>query len=178
MINNIFFYYLNNLQIKKKSEEEDKSELDNIILDKENDDYNCFDVIKSYINSRTYGNNQEKNKEKKEEIMPNINKNRISYKERIYKIEELNKKSPKYKRSTIQIKKLSLRNKIPTEILLQLEKFEKNIVSLTQRELEANKRYKEQHRFLTSKNIYKNYEEFIVEKGLKLHDTGLICDVG
>lgn len=110
--------------------------------------------------------------------MPNINKNRISYKERIYKIEELNKKSPKYKRSTIQIKKLSLRNKIPTEILLQLEKFEKNIVSLTQRELEANKRYKEQHRFLTSKNIYKNYEEFIVEKGLKLHDTGLICDVG
>ena len=180
--NNTFFDYLNNLQNKKKSEkEEDNQEIDNLILDKENTEYNGYDVIVAYINSRTYGNNnniQEKNKEKKDEIIPYINKNRISYKERIIKIEEINKRSPKYKKSTIQIKKLSLRNKIPTEILLQLEKFEKNIVSSTQKELVGNKRYKEIHRFLTNENIYKNYEKFIVEKGLKLHDSGLICDVG
>ena len=177
-----FFDYLDNLQKKQLTEKEEekskKTELNNIILDKENSEYNGYDVIVAYINSRTYCNNQEFKTEKKEGIIPNINRNRISYKERIYKIEEITKKSPKYRRSTIQLKKLSLRNKIPTELLLQLEKFEKNLVFSTQKELEGNKRYKEQHRFLTSDNLYKSYEKYIVEKGIKLHDSGLICDVG
>ena len=71
-----------------------------------------------------------------------------------------------------------MKNKIPMEYLLQLEKFEKNTVISTRKELEGSKKYLEQHRFLTSNNLYKNYENFIVKKSLKLHNSGLIYDVG
>ena len=175
---NIFFNYLNILQEKKKEEKkEEEMEIDNLILDKENMNYNGYDIIIAYINSRCYNNNniQENIKEK---IMPYLNKNRILYRERIYKIEEMNKKSPNIKKSLNPIKKVSLKNKIPMEYLLQLEKFEKNTVISTRKELEGSKKYLEQHRFLTSNNLYKNYENFIVKKSLKLHNSGLIYDVG
>ena len=174
---NIFFNYLNILQEKKKEEKkEEEMEIDNLILDKENMNYNGYDIIIAYINSRCYNNNiQENIKEKK---MPYLNKNRILYRERIYKIEEMNKKSPNIKKSLNPIKKVSLKNKIPMEYLLQLEKFEKNTVISTRKELEGSKKYLEQHRFLTSNNLYKNYENFIVKKSLKLHNSGLIYDVG
>ena len=173
---NIFFNYLNILQEKKKEEKkEEEIEIDNLILDKENMNYNGYDIIIAYINSRCYNNIQENIKEK---IMPYLNKNRILYRERIYKIEEMNKKSPNIKKSLNPIKKVSLKNKIPMEYLLQLEKFEKNTVISTRKELEGSKKYLEQHRFLTSNNLYKNYENFIVKKSLKLHNSGLIYDVG
>ena len=178
--NNIFFNYLNILQEKKKEEkkeEEEDMELDNLILDKENMNYNGYDIIIAYINSRQYNDNniQENNKE---QMIPYINKKGILYKERIFKIEEINKRNPNLKKSLNPIKKISLKNKIPMEYLLQLEKFEKNTVISTKKELEGNKKYLEQHRFLTSNNLYKNYENFIVKKSLKLHNSGLICDVG
>ena len=173
---NIFFNYLNILQEKKKEEKKgEEMEIDNLILDKENTNYNGYDIIIAYINSRCYNNIQENIKEK---IMPYLNKNRILYRERIYKIEEMNKKSPNIKKSLNPIKKVSLKNKIPMEYLLQLEKFEKNTVISTRKELEGSKKYLEQHRFLTSNNLYKNYENFIVKKSLKLHNSGLIYDVG
>jgi hypothetical protein len=174
---NIFFNYLNILQEKKKEEKkEEEMEIDNLILDKENMNYNGYDIIIAYINSRCYNNNIQENI--KEKIMPYLNKNRILYRERIYKIEEMNKKSPNIKKSLNPIKKISLKNKIPMEYLLQLEKFEKNTVISTRKELEGSKKYLEQHRFLTSNNLYKNYENFIVKKSLKLHNSGLIYDVG
>ena len=77
-------------------------EIDNLILDKENMNYNGYDIIIAYINSRCYNNIQENIKEK---IMPYLNKNRILYRERIYKIEEMNKKSPNIK-IKIRINKL------------------------------------------------------------------------
>ena len=179
--NNIFFNYLNSLEEKGKSgkeeEEENKMELDNIILDKENPDINGYDIIIAYINSRNYQNNQENNINKKEEIIPNIINNRIKYTERIYKIENIIKKHPNYKCSLKPIKKISVKNKIPLELLMKLEKFEKNEIISTRKELEGRKKYSEQHRFLTSDNLYKNYEKFLVKKSVKLHSSGLICDV-
>ena len=49
--NNIFFNYLNSLENKDKSEKEteNKMELDNIILDKENPSVNGYDIIIAYI---------------------------------------------------------------------------------------------------------------------------------
>ena len=182
--NTIFFNYLNILQEKKKSEnkeeeKQDKTEIDNIILDKENMNYNGYDIIVAYINSRTYKDNiQENNKEKKEQIIPYINKNGILYKEKVYKIEEINKKSPNYKNTLIPMKKISFKNKIPAEFLIKLENFERNTIISTKKELEGSRGYLEKHRFLTSDNLYKNYEKFIVQKSLKLHNSGLICDVG
>ena len=144
---NIFFNYLNILQEKKKEEKkEEEMEIDNLILDKENMNYNGYDIIIAYINSRCYNNNIQENI--KEKIMPYLNKNRILYRERIYKIEEMNKKSPNIKKSLNPIKKVSLKNKIPMEYLLQLEKFKKNTVISTRKKLEENKKYIEQQRFL------------------------------
>ena len=79
------------------------------------------DIIIAYINSRNYQNNQENNINKKEEIIPNIINNRIKYTERIYKIENIIKKHPNYKCSLKPIKKISVKNKIPLEILSKLE---------------------------------------------------------
>ena len=172
--NKSFFDYLNSLQ----KQEEEKMELDNIILDKEDNNDIGYDIIIAYINSRTYNNNNIEENEKKEEIIPYINKNRIIYKEKIYKLEDLNKRSSQNKKSLNPIKKLSLRNKIPIEYLLKLESLEKNTVISTRKELEGKRNYLDKHRFLTSDNLYKNYEKFIVKKGLKLHSSGLICDVG
>ena len=180
--NNIFFNYLNSLEEKGKSgkekEEENKMELDNIILDKENPDINGYDIIIAYINSRNYQNTQENNINKKEGIIPNINNNRIKFTERIYKIENIIKKNPNYINSFKPAKKISIKNKIPVELLMKLENFEKNTIVSTRKELEEDfKKYSENHRFLTSDNIYKNFEKFLVKKSIKIHNSGLICDV-
>ena len=180
--NNIFFNYLNSLEEKGKSgkekEEENKMELDNIILDKENPDINGYDIIIAYINSRNYQNTQENNINKKEGIIPNINNNRIKFTERIYKIENIIKKNPNYINSFKPAKKISIKNKIPIELLMKLENFEKNTIVSTRKELEEDiKKYSENHRFLTSDNIYKNFEKFLVKKSIKIHNSGLICDV-
>ena len=179
---NIFFDYLNSLKEKEKGKtEEGKMELDNIIFDKEDNHLNGYDIIIAYINSRKYNNkynNQDKEKEKKEGIMPYINNNRIIYRERIYKIEEINKKSLKFKKSINPMKKLSMKNKIPIEYLLKLENLEKKTIISTKKELNADKNYSLNHRFLTTENLYKNFENFLVKKSIKKHVNGLICDVG
>jgi hypothetical protein len=33
-------------------------------------------------------------------------------------------------------------------------------------------------RFLTSENIYKNYQKYITKKTNKIHKSGILCDVG
>ena len=180
---NIFFNYLNTLQEKKISEkEENKMELDNIILDQGNTNYNGYDVIIAYIDSRNYNNSHEKNNdksnEKKEEIIPYINKNRIIYTEKVYKIENISKRKSINKNSMNPLKKLSLKNKIPVDLLLKLEKFEKNTGVSTKKELLGKKKYLDNHRFLTSDNLYKNFENYMIKKSNKLHESGLICDVG
>ena len=193
--NNIFFNFLNSIQEKKvleekkekekkeiKDENEDNNEndLSDMLLDKENTNYNGYDIIIAYINSRTYNNNNQENneKEKKDLIIPYINRNHIIYTEKTYKIENLINKNSKV--GLTPIKKFSLKNKIPPELLLKLEQFEKNTVISTRKDLMGNKKskYEEQHRFLTSDNLYKNFERFMVNKSVKFHNSGLICDVG
>ena len=171
--------HLNTLQEKKISEkEENKMELDNIILDQGNSNYNGYDVIIAYINSRNYINSNEKSNEKKEEIIPYINKNRIIYTEKVYKIENITKRKSINKNSMNPLKKLSLKNKIPIEFLLKLENLEKNTGVSTKKELLGKKKYQDNHRFLTSDNLYKNFENYVIKKSNKVHESGLICDVG
>ena len=57
-----------------------------MLLDKENTNYNGYDIIIAYINSRTYNNNNQENndKEKKDLIIPYINRNHIIYTEKTY----------------------------------------------------------------------------------------------
>ena len=173
--NDIFFGYLKNLQ---KEKEENKKDLNNIILDKKNDDYNNdYDIIIGYINSRM-PLKDEKKEEKKEEIILHEHKNNIMYSEKTLKIENIIQKHHPKRNSLEPIKKLTIRNKIPMEYFLKLEKFEKNTVISTKKELIGTPKYFEEHRFLTSDNIYKNFQKFLVKKSLKLHRNGLICDVG
>jgi hypothetical protein len=178
--NNTFFEYFKYIQ-KEKEENKEKNELNNIILDKEkNNSYNNgYDIIIAYINSRT-NFIEDNNKEKKEnQISSYSNKKRIIYTEKTLKIENIIQKYDSTKKKSLNpIKKMSLRNKIPLDLLLKLEKIEKNTIISTKKELEGNKKYFEEHRFLTTENIYKNYQKYLVQKSLKLHKNGLICDVG
>ena len=203
-----FIKYLNDLQDYKtkqisddnKDKEEDENnekKADNILLNNKSNKEYGYDIIVGYINSRNYleeGNSLEKENKIKQINKLNINiennydidkfpkiernKNSILYTERTYKIKNLNT-NLKNRRKIPSIKKKNLN--IPPENQLLYDKLNKNTGVSTKKELDPFhkfERYFEEHRFLTTENIYKNYQKFLTKKTNKIHKSGIICDVG
>ena len=106
------------------------------------------------------------------------NKNSVLYTERTYKIKDLNI-NLKNKRKIKSLKKQNLN--VPPEYQLLYDKLTKNTGVSTKKELDPYhkfERYFEEHRFLTTENIHKNYQKYITKKTNKIHKSGIICDVG
>jgi hypothetical protein len=70
---------------------------------------------------------------------------------------------------------------IPPDYQLLYDKLNKHTVVSTKKELDPYskfQRYFEEHRFLTTENIYQNYQQYATKKTNKVHKSGIICDVG
>ena len=196
-----FMKYLNYLQDEKNkdilnnnNEEEGKEEkkIDDILLsNKNNNDYG-YEVIVGYISSRIYLNdnlNPDKKRINKpikklnlnnNSLFPKIerNKNDVLYTDRTYKIKDLNI-SLKNRKGIKSFKKQNLN--IPPEYQLLYDKLNRKTGVSTKKELDPYQkfeRYFEEHRFLTTENIYQNYQKYITKKTNKIHKSGIICDVG
>ena len=178
----------------KEKEENNENKNDNIFLNKKNNAEYGYDIIVGYIKSRSYledntlvkGNKIKKlniNFNEKNDDMdkfPQIerNKNSILYTERTYQIKDLNLNS-KNRKKLKSLKKPNLN--VPPEYQLLYDKLNKNTGISTKKELDPYhnfKRYFEEHRFLTTENIYKNYQKYLTKKTNKFHKSGIICDVG
>ena len=175
---------------------ESNEKADNILLNNKNNTEYGYDIIIGYISSRNYLEDNSLAKENKikkisklninieknndMEKFPQIerNKNSVLYTERTYKIKDLNT-NLKNKRKIKSLKKQNLN--IPPEYQLLYDKLTKNTGISTKKELDPYhkfERYFEEHRFLTTENIHKNYQKYITKKTNKIHKSGIICDVG
>ena len=183
---------------KKEGDGNDDKKADNILLNsKDNKDYG-YDIIIGYISSRHYLDEDSASKrlnrvrnikklnldintnEKSVDKFPQIerNKNAILYTERTYKIKDLST-NIKNKKRLKTLKKSNVN--VPPEYQILYDKLNKNTGVSTKKELDPfNKfeRYFEEHRFLTTENIYQNYQKYLTTKTNKIHKTGIICDVG
>ena len=197
-----FIKYLNNLQDIKNKEifnennnNEEEKKIDNILLNNKNNNGYGYDVIIGYISSRLYleensgskkSNIARKNNQMKklnfngDIIFPQIerNRNEVLYTERTHKIKDFNI-NLKNRKKVKSLKKRDLN--IPQEYQLLYDRLNKNTGISTRKELDPYQkfeRYFEEYRFLTSENIYKNYQKYITKKTNKIHKSGILCDVG
>ena len=203
-----FLKYLSNLQDIKNKEllnkkynnnnENDEEKVDVILLNsKDNNNFdNGYDIIVGYISSRSYNEeipskfnkriknsnaslNMDDNNNNMEQFpLIDRNKNTILYTERTYKIKDLST-NLKNRRKIKSLKKQNLN--VPPEYQVLYDKLTKNTVVSTKKELDPYskfERYFEEHRFLTTENIYQNYQKYITKKTNKIHKSGIICDVG
>ena len=183
---------------KNENNENNEKKADNILLNsKDNNDYG-YNVIIGYISSRHYLDENSSSKrlnrirninklnlnintnEKSIDKFPQIerNKNSILYTERTYKIKDLST-NLKNKKRLKTIKKSNLN--VPPEYQVLYDKLNKNTGVSTKKELDPFsrfERYFEEHRFLTTENIYQNYQKYLITKTNKIHKSGIICDVG
>ena len=184
----------NKREIDEINESNEKA--DNILLNNKNNTEYGYDIIIGYISSRRYLEDNSLAKDNKikkisklniniennndMEKFPQIerNKNSVLYTERTYKIKDLNI-NLKNKRKIKSLKKQNLN--VPPEYQLLYDKLTKNTGVSTKKELDPYhkfERYFEEHRFLTTENIHKNYQKYITKKTNKIHKSGIICDVG
>ena len=198
-----FIKFLNNLQEIKNKEisnsennnnENDDKKVDNILLNNKNNNEYGYNIIIGYISSRAYLeenkntlkhnkikiNKLNLNENNNVDVFPQIerNKNAILYTERVYKIRDLSTNLKSRKRLKT-IKKQNLN--VPPEHQVLYDKLNKNTGVSTKKELEPYQkfeRYFEEHRFLTTENIYQNYQKYLTKKTNKIHKSGIICDVG
>ena len=196
---------INNIEENKNNENEnnnDEKKVDVILLnnkDNNNKEYG-YDIIIGYITSKSYLNeNQSIKNERKHrnfyknehgnrsntidndiDKFPLIEKNRnsIIYSEKTLKIKDVNNNLRNRKR----LKSLKKPNSnIPPEYQQLYDKLTKNTGISTKKELDPYQRFEryfEEHRFLTSENLYQNYQKYLIKKTNKIHKSGIICDVG
>ena len=182
-----------------QNNEKKEGKVDDILLNSKNNSNidNGYNIIIGYINSRPYYeespanskkninskislNITNSNNDKNNAQFPLIDRNRnnnILYTERTYKIKDLNINLKNRKKIKSQKQNLN----IPPDYQLLYDKLNKNTVVSTKKELDPYskfQRYFEEHRFLTTENIYQNYQQYATKKTNKVHKSGIICDVG